>query len=195
MDAEYWAHPTAVVDQPASIGAGTKIWHFSHVMAGARIGADCSLGQNSFVGSRAVIGDRCKIQNNVSVYDAVELEADVFVGPSAVFTNVVIPRAFIVRKHEYAATRVGRGASIGANATIVCGRTIGPYALVGAGAVVTSDVPAYGLVLGVPGRLAGWACQCGRTLAQTQGRWQCPDCGRHYRQEGEGLRSSEDLPP
>ena len=125
MDTEFWAHPTAIVEQPSSIGAGTKIWHFSHVMPGARIGARCSLGQNSFVGGRAVVGDGCKIQNNVSIYDAVVLEDDVFVGPSAVFTNVVTPRAFIERKHAYAETRIERGASIGANATIVCGRAGG----------------------------------------------------------------------
>jgi UDP-2-acetamido-3-amino-2,3-dideoxy-glucuronate N-acetyltransferase len=182
MDAGFWAHPSAIVELPANIGAGTKVWHFSHVMPGARIGARCSLGQNCFVGSRAVVGDGCKIQNNVSLYDAVVLEQDVFVGPSAVFTNVVIPRAFIERKHDYAETHVGRGASIGANATIVCGRRIGDYALVAAGAVVTRDVPAYGLVAGVPARRIGWVCRCGHTLISGAAGWACPDCQRAYQE-------------
>jgi UDP-2-acetamido-3-amino-2,3-dideoxy-glucuronate N-acetyltransferase len=177
----FWAHPTAIVEAPATIGDQTRIWHFSHVMPGARIGARCSLGQNSFVGGRAVIGDGCKIQNNVSLYDAVILEDDVFVGPSAVFTNVVVPRAFIERKHQYAETRVGQGASIGANATIVCGRRIGRFAMVGAGAVVTRDVPAHALVIGVPARFAGWVCRCGQRLAQQgSGPWSCPECARRY---------------
>ena len=192
MDADFWAHPTAIVDHPSSIGAGTKIWHFSHVMPGARIGTRCSLGQNSFVGSRAVIGNGCKIQNNVSIYDAVVLEDDVFVGPSAVFTNVVTPRAFIERKHQYAVTRIGRGASIGANATIVCGRTVGEYALVGAGAVVTADVPPYALVLGVPARQSGWVCRCGQRLAETAAMWRCPGCGSQYVAAGKTLRRAED---
>jgi UDP-2-acetamido-3-amino-2,3-dideoxy-glucuronate N-acetyltransferase len=188
MDAGFWAHATAIVEGPASIGAGTRIWHFSHIMPGARIGARCSLGQNSFVGSRAVIGDGCKIQNNVSLYDAVVLEDEVFVGPSAVFTNVIIPRAFIERKHAYAETHVGRGASIGANATIVCGRTIGAYAMVGAGAVVTHDVPAHALVTGVPARRTGWVCRCGQRLLQvTPERWRCPDCQDEYLTDGERL--------
>ena len=160
----YWAHATAVVDEPATIGEGTRIWHFCHVMAGARIGARCVLGQNVFVAARAVIGDGCKIQNNVSLYDDVVLADDVFVAPSAVFTNVVNPRAFIERKHEYLKTRVGRGASIGANATVVCGHDVGEYAFVGAGAVVTKNVPAYGLVTGVPATLVGWMCRCGVRL-------------------------------
>jgi UDP-2-acetamido-3-amino-2,3-dideoxy-glucuronate N-acetyltransferase len=192
MDADFWAHPTAILEHPTSIGAGTKIWHFSHVMPGARIGARCSLGQNSFVSSGAVIGNGCKIQNNVSIYDAVVLEDDVFVGPSAVFTNVVTPRAFVKRKQQYATTRIGRGASIGANATIVCGLAVGDYALVGAGAVVTADVPAYGLVLGVPARQAGWVCRCGRPLIETAGRWRCPECGSEYATLGGTLRRAED---
>lgn len=151
-------------------------------MPGARIGARCSLGQNCFVGGRAVVGDGCRIQNNVSIYDGVVLEDDVFVGPSAVFTNVVLPRAFIERKQDYAPTRIGRGASIGANATIVCGRTVGRYALVGAGAVVASDVPDYGLVLGVPAKLAGWVCRCGHRVQPVGAEdWRCPECGLQYR--------------
>jgi UDP-2-acetamido-3-amino-2,3-dideoxy-glucuronate N-acetyltransferase len=175
----FWAHETAVVDQPAQIGDGTRIWHFCHVMAGARIGARCVLGQNVFVASRAVMGDGCKIQNNVSLYDDVVLADDVFVAPSAVFTNVINPRAFIERKHEYLTTRVGRGASIGANATVVCGHDIGEYAFVGAGAVVTKKVPAYGLVTGVPARLSGWMCRCGVRLPSGQAV-ACTACGRKY---------------
>jgi UDP-2-acetamido-3-amino-2,3-dideoxy-glucuronate N-acetyltransferase len=176
---DYWAHPTALVDQPAEIGAGTKIWHFCHVMTGARIGARCVLGQNVFVASRAVIGDGCKIQNNVSLYDDVILEDDVFIAPSAVFTNVINPRAFIERKHEYRKTVVGRGASVGANATVVCGHNIGEYAFVGAGAVVTKHVPAYGLVTGVPARRVGWMCRCGTRLP-SGAHPTCAACGQGY---------------
>jgi UDP-2-acetamido-3-amino-2,3-dideoxy-glucuronate N-acetyltransferase len=175
----FWAHPSAVVDEGARVGDGTKIWHFCHVMAGARIGRGCVLGQNVFVASRAVVGDGCKIQNNVSLYDDVVLEDEVFVAPSAVFTNVKNPRAFIERKHEYRKTVVGRGASLGANATVVCGYRIGEYALVGAGAVVTSDVPAYALVLGVPARQVGWMCRCGTRLPPGA-RPGCPACGERY---------------
>lgn len=182
----FWSHPTAVIDQPAVIGAGTKIWHFCHVMSGARIGARCVLGQNVFVGPRAVVGDGCKVQNNVSLYDGVILEDEVFVGPSAVFTNVVDPRAFIERKAEYRPTVVRRGATIGANATIVCGREIGAYALIGAGAVVTRDVPSHALVLGVPARQAGWVCRCGNTLAGGD-TLVCPSCGSRYRVDGGAL--------
>jgi UDP-2-acetamido-3-amino-2,3-dideoxy-glucuronate N-acetyltransferase len=177
----YWAHPTAIVDQPAQIGEGTKIWHFCHVMAGAKIGERCVLGQNVFVAARAVLGNGCKVQNNVSLYDDVILEDDVFVAPSAVFTNVVNPRAFVERKHEYRTTRVGRGASVGANATVVCGHAIGEYAFIGAGAVVTKDVPAYALVTGVPARPIGWVCRCGVRLPEGSSP-RCPSCGQGYRQ-------------
>lgn len=182
MSDGYWAHASAVIDQPAAIGPGTKIWHFCHVMAGARVGARCSLGQNVYVGGKAVIGNGCKIQNNVSLYDAVELADEVFVGPSAVFTNVLTPRAFIVRKDQYLATRVGQGATIGANATIVCGSEIGKYAFVAAGAVVTRDVPAHALVMGVPARLAGWVCRCGIRLEieGDAGAVSCRECGDRY---------------
>jgi UDP-2-acetamido-3-amino-2,3-dideoxy-glucuronate N-acetyltransferase len=157
----YWAHPTAVVDRGARIGSGTKVWHFCHVMAGARVGARCVLGQNVFVADGAVVGDGCKLQNNVSIYDGVVLADDVFVGPSATFTNVRTPRAAIDRRREFAATVVGRGATIGANATVVCGVKIGDHAFVAAGAVVTRDVPAHTLVSGVPARRRGLVCACG----------------------------------
>ena len=160
----FWAHATAIVDEGARVGAGTKIWHFCHVMADARVGARCVLGQNVFVAAGAVIGDGCRLQNNVSVYDGVVLADDVFVGPSAVFTNVRTPRAAVNRKAAIVATRVGRGATIGANATIVCGVEIGVNALVGAGAVVTRNVAAYAVVAGVPARRTGWACVCGEVL-------------------------------
>jgi UDP-2-acetamido-3-amino-2,3-dideoxy-glucuronate N-acetyltransferase len=173
----FWAHPTAVIDEGATIGDGTKIWHFCHVMAGARVGAGCALGQNVFVAGGAVVGDRCRIQNNVSIYDGVVLEDDVFVGPSAVFTNVKNPRAAVSRKDQYQATRVGRGATIGANATIVCGVRLGEYAFVGAGAVVTKEVEAHALVTGVPARRVGWACECGERLrAPRAGRYSCAAC-------------------
>lgn len=157
-------HSSAIVDAGAVLGTGTRVWHFSHVCAGARIGADCSLGQNVFVGNDVVIGDRVKIQNNVSVYDAVTLEDDVFCGPSMVFTNVYNPRAGIVRKSQYRRTLVRRGASIGANATIVCGATIGSHAFIGAGAVVKGDVPDFALMAGVPARQIGWISRFGERL-------------------------------
>lgn len=151
----YFKHESSYVDEGAEIGDGTKIWHFCHVMSGAKIGKNCSLGQNVNVGGKAIIGDGVKIQNNVSVYDNVVIEDDVFCGPSCVFTNVINPRAFVERKHEYKQTIIKKGASIGANATIVCGVTVGEYALIGAGSVVTKDVPAYALVYGSPARVRG----------------------------------------
>lgn len=151
----YFKHESSYVDEGAEIGEGTKIWYFCHVMSGAKIGKNCSLGQNVNVGGNAMIGDGVKIQNNVSVYDNVVIEDDVFCGPSCVFTNVINPRAFVERKHEYKQTVIKRGASIGANATIVCGVTVGEYALIGAGSVVTKDVPAYALVYGSPARVRG----------------------------------------
>ncbi len=182
-------HPTATVDPGAQIGRGTKIWHYCHVMGGARIGERCILGQNVFVAATAVIGDRVKIQNNVSLYDGVILEDEVFCGPSMVFTNVTIPRAFIERKQEYRVTRVSRGATLGANSTILCGHTVGEYALVGAGAVVTHDVPPHALVLGVPGRGAGWVCRCGVTLPGREGAVRCSACGAHYEIRGGALEA------
>ena len=175
-------HDTVVVDEAAKIGDGTKIWHFSHVSENAEIGANCSIGQNVFVGKGVVIGDGCKVQNNVSVYEGVILEDGVFCGPSMVFTNVINPRAEIERKHEFKQTLVRQGATIGANATILCGITLGRYSFIGAGAVVTKDVPDFALVVGNPARQAGFMCQCGEKLSG--GVWQdaaCPSCGETYR--------------
>jgi UDP-2-acetamido-3-amino-2,3-dideoxy-glucuronate N-acetyltransferase len=183
-DTIFAAHPSAVIDPGATIGAGTRIWHWSHVMTGARIGRGCSLGQNVFVGTGVVIGDRVKIQNNVSVYEGVVLDDDVFCGPSAVFTNVINPRSHVSRKHEFRPTMVRRGATIGANATVICGHTIGQYAFVGAGAVVTRDVPDHALVVGVPARAAGWMCRCGLRLAFRAMRAECGGCGGRYARRG-----------
>ncbi len=181
-------HPTAVVDEGAKIGDGTKIWHFSHIMSGAKIGRNCVIGQNVFVGKKAVIGNNVKIQNNVSVYDEVIIEDDVFCGPSMVFTNVINPRAFIERKHEFKKTLVKKGATIGANATIVCGITIGEYAFIGAGAVVVKDVKPYALVVGVPAKQIGWVCKCGVTLKFDKDNHAiCASCGNEYKLEGENL--------
>ena len=182
--AVFTAHPSAVVDPGAAIGAGTRIWHWSHVMTGAHIGRGCSLGQNVFVGTDVVIGDRVRIQNNVSVYEGVVLEDDVFCGPSMVFTNVINPRSHISRKHEFRPTMVRRGATIGANATVICGHTIGQYAFVGAGAVVTRDVPDHGLVVGVPARVVGWVCCCGLRLTFRGTRAECGGCGGRYARRG-----------
>jgi len=172
----YWVHATAVVDRGAHVGVGTKIWHFSHVMTGARIGARCVLGQNTFVAGSAVVGDGCRIQNNVSIFDGVALDEDVFIGPAAVFTNVRTPRAFVSRRDRIEATPVGRGATIGANATIVCGSRIGEFAFVAAGAVVTRDVAPHAVVQGVPARRTGWTCACGATIGRRRVRT-CTSCG------------------
>jgi UDP-2-acetamido-3-amino-2,3-dideoxy-glucuronate N-acetyltransferase len=183
----FFKHESAIVDPGAEIGAGTKIWHFSHVAGGARIGEDCVLGQNVYVAPTVTVGRGAKVQNNVSLYDGVTVEDHVFIGPSAVFTNVVNPRAEIERKSEYRTTRIARGASIGANATILCGLTVGEYALIGAGCVVTANVPAYALVVGVPGRQLGWICRCGERLEVEGGAAYCASCGRGYRTEGDTL--------
>jgi len=180
-------HESAYVDEGARIGRGTRVWHFCHVMGGAVIGERCSLGQNVVVMNGVTIGDNVKIQNNVSIYEGVVLEDDVFCGPSMVFTNVINPRSHVSRKHEYRTTRVKRGASIGANATIVCGVTLGEYAFIGAGAVVTRDVLPYALVAGVPGRRIGWMCQCGERLSDA-GAGSCAACGTTYERHGEGIR-------
>lgn len=184
---DVFVHESSYVDDGATIGAGTKIWHFCHVMAGAVIGERCSLGQNVVVMPGTRIGQNVKIQNNVSIYEGVELEDDVFCGPSCVFTNVINPRSHVSRKAEYRRTLVRRGASIGANATIVCGATLGEYAFIGAGAVVTGAVPAYALMVGVPARRIGWMCQCGERLPVTAGHGSCKACGATYQEAGDRL--------
>lgn len=171
-----WIHPSAIVDAGAQLGDDTKVWHFAHVTSGARVGARCVIGQGCYLASTVVVGDGCRIQNNVSLYDGVVLEDEVFLGPSCVFTNVTHPRAHVSRKAAYAATRVGRRATIGANATIVCGTAIGAYAFVGAGAVVTRDVAPHALVIGAPARPIGWACRCGDTLGSACTCARCGDC-------------------
>lgn len=180
-----FVHPSSFVDDGAAIGEGTKVWHFCHVSSGAKIGRRCSLGQNCYVGNKVVIGDNVRIQNNVSVYDSVTLEDDVFVGPSAVFTNVNNPRSAFPRKDEYRDTVVRKGASIGANATIVCGHSVGEGAFVAAGAVVTKDVAAFALVAGVPAKRIGWMCRCGEKLAE---ELRCAACGRRFEKSEAGLR-------
>lgn len=180
VDKPYYSHPTAVIDKPCEIGAGTSIWHFSHVLNGSRIGKNCKVGQNVVIGPNAVIGNNVKIQNNVSVYEGVTLEDNVFCGPSMVFTNVFNPRCEIPRMKELRKTVVRRGATIGANATIVCGNTIGRYAFIGAGAVVTKDVPDYGLMIGNPAKLSGWMCRCGIRLATRKNKLFCKTCGNIY---------------
>lgn len=188
----YFAHESAYVDEPADVGDGTKIWHFSHVMAGCTIGRDCTIGQNVQIAPRVRIGDRVKIQNNVSVYEGVTLEDEVFCGPSMVFTNVTTPRSGTPRntRADYAETLVRKGATIGANATIVCGTTLGEYAFVGAGSVVTKDVPAYAMVYGNPARVRGYACECGIKLSFEDDRAQCENCSRSYEKDGESVRRS-----
>lgn len=183
---DYFAHESAYIDEGAKIGAGTKIWHFCHIMSGAEIGERCTLGQNVFVARNVKIGNNVKIQNNVSVYEGVILEDDVFCGPSMVFTNVKTPRSAYPRNtsEHYATTLVKRGASIGANATIVCGVTIGEWAFVAAGAVVTKDVPPHALVAGVPAEIRGWVCECGVPLRfDTAHIATCPECGRKYEKQ------------
>lgn len=176
-----WKHESAVIDEGAWIGEGTKVWHFAHVCGEARIGKNCSLGQGVFVGNDVLMGDGCKIQNNVSVYDAVTLEDEVFCGPSMVFTNVYNPRAAVVRKNEYRRTMVRQGATLGANCTIVCGVEIGRYAFVGAGAVVQKNVPAFALMVGVPARRIGWMSRNGERLNFVDGQAVCPATGETYR--------------
>jgi UDP-2-acetamido-3-amino-2,3-dideoxy-glucuronate N-acetyltransferase len=186
-----FVHESSYADEGCEIGAGTKIWHFSHVMSGARIGERCNIGQNVVISPQVTIGNNVKIQNNVSVYTGVVLEDDVFCGPSMVFTNVVNPRSHVSRKDEYRATLVKRGASLGANCTVVCGHTVGAYAFVGAGAVITKDVPDYAMVIGNPGRVSGWVCECGVKLASgatPPAAAACTACGTRYRAAGNGLQ-------
>jgi UDP-2-acetamido-3-amino-2,3-dideoxy-glucuronate N-acetyltransferase len=188
-DASYFVHPSSYIDQPCEIGEGTRIWHFCHVMSGAKIGKHCSLGQNVMVASRVIVGDNVKIQNNVSLYTGVNLEDDVFLGPSCVFTNVINPRSQINRNAEYLPTLVRRGATIGANATIICGATIGRYAFIGAGAVVRGDVPDYALMLGVPALQKGWMSRHGFRLPTPDPDeiMRCPQSGWRYKLENDRL--------
>jgi UDP-2-acetamido-3-amino-2,3-dideoxy-glucuronate N-acetyltransferase len=179
---DYYSHPSAIVDEGAVIGAGTKIWHFCHVSGNSRIGKGCVLGQNVYVG-KATLGDNVRVQNNVSIYDGVELDDHVFCGPSMVFTNVINPRSEVSRKHEYQPTRVKRGATLGANSTIVCGATIGEYAFIAAGAVIRGDVPAYALMTGVPARRKAWMCKCGVRLKIEDGRGICAACAAVYEEK------------
>ena len=188
---DYHAHPTAIIDAGAQIGADTRIWHWVHVCSGAVIGANCSLGQNVYIGNRVVIGNNVRIQNNVSVYDNVTLEDNVFCGPSMVFTNVYNPRTEFPRKDQYRNTLVKRGASLGANCTIVCGHTIGQYAFIGAGAVVNRDVPDFALMAGVPARQIGWISRYGERLAlplSGEGQAVCPHTGERYKLDSDTVR-------
>ena len=190
MKEAYFVHPSSYVDPDVEIGRGTKIWHFCHLQSGCRVGEDCSLGQNVNLGANVVLGKGCKLQNNVSLYEGVVLEDYVFCGPSCVFTNDLTPRARYPKgRAGYLKTLVQTGASVGANATIVCGHTIGPWAMIGAGAVVTSDVPAHALMLGVPARQVDWVCRCG---ARMRGGTRCPSCGRAYRLGEAGLEEVEE---
>jgi UDP-2-acetamido-3-amino-2,3-dideoxy-glucuronate N-acetyltransferase len=175
----YYVHPSSFVDEPCSIGKDTKIWHFSHIMSGSEIGDNCNIGQNVMIASDVIIGNNVKVQNNVSVYTGVKVEEDAFLGPSIVFTNVINPRSFISRKNEFKETIVGKGATIGANATIICGNEIGKYALIGAGAVVTNDIPDYAIVYGNPARITGWICECGLKLDFYDNQAIC-SCKREY---------------
>lgn len=182
---EFYVHPTSIIDEDVQIGEGTKIWHFCHIQSGAKIGEKCSFGQNVNVSNNVTVGNGCKVQNNVSLYEGVKLEDYVFCGPSCVFTNDLTPRAKYPKgRAGYKKTLVKEGASIGANATVVCGTTIGRWALIGAGAVVTTDVPDHALMLGVPARLRGWVCECGEILSDDL---VCDKCGRIYKETGNGL--------
>lgn len=180
MDRTYFVHESSYVDEGCQIGEGSKIWHFSHIMKGSKMGKHCNIGQNVVISPDVTLGDGVKIQNNVSVYTGVICEDGVFLGPSCVFTNVINPRAFIERKSEYRRTVIKKGASIGANATIVCGHDIGQYALVGAGSVVTKDVPDYAMVYGVPAEIRGYVCRCGEQIRFSDFRAVCPACGKAY---------------
>ncbi len=183
-------HESAYVDDPCTIGKGTKIWHFSHVMKNCRIGENCNLGQNVVISPDVVMGNNVKVQNNVSIYTGVVIEDNVFCGPSMVFTNILIPRSEIVRRDEYVKTTIRKGVSMGANCTIVCGTEIGSYALIGSGAVVSKDVPAYGLMVGVPAKRIAWVCRCGHTLPKSTQKaqaLQCQACGNEYKADGDKL--------
>ena len=196
----YFIHESSYIDQPCQIGDHTKIWHFSHIMKNTRVGSNCSIGQNAFIGEGVILGDNVKVQNNVSIFTGVSCEDDVFLGPSMVFTNVINPRSFIERKADYLPTRIKKGASIGANATIVCGNTIGSYALIGSGSVITRDIPDFALVYGVPGKLIGWVCKCAHQLEFANHTAICALCKTEYKmitttRVMERLERSEDGTP
>lgn len=186
-------HESAYIDEPCEIGEGTRIWHFTHIMPNCRIGRKCNIGQNVVISPEVVLGDNVKVQNNVSLYTGVILEDDVFCGPSMVFTNVINPRSEIIRRNEYRRTLVRKGASLGANCTIVCGIEIGRYAFVAAGAVVARDVPDYALMIGVPARQRGWVCRCGQTLPKDDSRPTCSACGNQYEVIGATLRPIQEV--
>lgn len=191
MSERYFAHESAYIDNPCLIGDGTKIWHFSHIMKDCTIGENCNIGQNVVISPQVRLGNGVKIQNNVSVYTGVICEDGVFLGPSCVFTNIINPRAFIEKKEEFRQTLIKKGASIGANSTIVCGHTIGKYALVGAGCVVTRDVPDYALVYGTPAKVQGYVCECGEKLifAEENAQATCPSCQKRYHNDGQKVWS------
>lgn len=187
-DKNYFVHESSYVAEPCEIGEGTKIWHFSHIMHNSKIGKKCNIGQNVVVSPDVVLGNNVKIQNNVSIYTGVICEDDVFLGPSMVFTNVVNPRSHIIRKDEYKRTLMKQGSSVGANAVIICGNTIGRFAFIGAGAVVTKDVPDYALVLGNPARIVGWMCDCGNRLKfEDNSEATCKVCGKSYEKNGDSV--------
>ena len=186
---EYFAHETAVIDEGCQIGKGCRIWHFTHIMSGARLGENCNLGQNVLVSTDVILGKNVKVQNNVSIYTGVICEEDVFLGPSMVFTNIINPRSAVIRKDEYAKTLVQKGATIGANATIICGHTLGAFCFIGAGAVVTRDVPPYALVVGNPGKQVGWMSEYGHRLHfDNNNKAICPESGETYEVKNESLR-------
>lgn len=187
IDKNYFVHESSYVDEPCEIGEGTKIWHFSHIMKDSKIGEQCNIGQNVVISPGVTLGNNVKVQNNVSVYTGVICEDDTFLGPSCVFTNVINPRSFIERKEEYRKTIVKKGASIGANATIVCGYNIGRYAFIGAGAVVTKDVPDYALLVGNPARIIGYVCECGNRLDESNKKYKCNNCDKEYEILNENL--------
>lgn len=184
----FFVHESSYIDEPCTIGKGTKIWHFSHIMQNCKIGNNCNIGQNVVISPDVILGNGVKIQNNVSVYTGVICEDDVFLGPSCVFTNVTNPRSFISRRNEYKKTIIGRGASIGANATIVCGHNIGKYAFIAAGAVVTKDVPDYALVMGNPARVKYYVCECSEKMVWQNNKFTCPCCGKKYILEDERVK-------
>jgi UDP-2-acetamido-3-amino-2,3-dideoxy-glucuronate N-acetyltransferase len=186
-DKNYFVHESSYIDMPVKIGRGTKIWHFSHVMNDCEIGENCNIGQNVFIASGVKLGNGVKIQNNVSVYTGITCEDNVFLGPSCVFTNVINPRSFIEKKSEFKRTLIKEGASIGANATIICGHTIGKFSLIGAGSVVTKDVPDYALVYGNPAKLAGYVCACGENIYFIEGFAKCKACGKKYSKQNNGV--------